>query len=335
MMHYSLAVIRTHAEAASYFGVTDPIRGTSKAVDGVPIHLERRQGRKKVLKANDDGSYSACIYGGAAVTWHKDGRITLHGEGAGQTTVGFMEWFTQYMPFINYLSFSNSLHAPDALRLWLMPKGKSSDWIQGGKSANPTYVSYTSNMLGEPAIDGRQVPNGEMDHCPILHTRGAVTFDCKEVGENRYECKVDVNEVQMQFANLVDKTKASKARSKFVDFIQYAEFFKSVPLSIEALKPAQNIRINDVFAEIRDTPDSVEAWCDAVHFFHEPWGWGTAAELREGDYKLAKLKKSFYEALYMELGLYYKKWLPLGPQYSTAFVSDITLGDYYDKELFL
>ncbi len=333
MMHYNLAVIRTHADALSFFKHTDPIRGTSKAVDGVPIHLERRQGRKKVLKSNDDGSYSAYTYGCAAVTWHKDGRITLHGGDAGPSTVGFMEWFTQYMPFINYLSFTNSVHKPDTLRVTLMSKGKTSDWIQGSHPLNHTYVSYTSNMLGEPAIDGRQAPDGEMSHCPILYTRGAVTFDCKEVGENLYECKVDVNEVQMQFASLVDKTKASKARRKFVDFIQYAEFFKSVPLSIEALKPAHGIRINEVFAEIRDTPDNVEAWCDAVHFFHEPWGWGTTTELREGDYKLAKLKKSFYEALYMELGLYYKKWLPLGPHYSTAFVSDTTLGDWYDKEL--
>jgi hypothetical protein len=190
-------------------------------------------------------------------------------------------------------------------------------------------------MLGEPAIDGKQVPNGEMSHCPILYTRGAVTFDCKEVGDHRYECKVDVNEVQMQYTTLVDKTKAFKARSKFADFMQYAEFFKSVPLSIEALKPAQDIRINEVFAEIRDTPDNVEAWCDAVHYFHEPYGhsWRAEVELREGDYKLTKLKKAFYEALYMEIGLYSKKWLPLGPQYSTAYVSDTTFGECYAKEL--
>jgi hypothetical protein len=188
-------------------------------------------------------------------------------------------------------------------------------------------------MLGEPAIDGKQGSDGEMDHCPILYTRGAVTFDCKEVSDRRYKCKVDVNEVQMQYTTLVDKAKASKARSKFVDFIQYAEFFKSVPLSIEALKPSKDIRIDDVFAEIRDNPDNVEAWCDAVHFFHKPYAYWHTTELREGDYKLAKLKKAFYEALYMEIGLYYKKWLPLGPQYSTAYVSDTTFGDCYAKEL--
>ena len=345
MMHDNLQPIKSHTDAAYYFSTTAPVRGLDKHINGVPIHMDRREGRKKVLYRNDDGSYSAKLvydndHEGAppVVTWWQDGRFTLHGQSVCQTTVGFMEAFAYQQPYMNYLSFTNSVRNPDSLVITLLPKKAPHQWVRnyinhvsGGeinhRGGEPT-LKYVA-VLGcdenyEQVIDGGMTD--DQHNCPRLYTKGDITFESVNGA-----CKVWVDDVTLQYVELVDKSKAYKLREVYRKFVDYIEFFTSVPLSYEAVHEKANYygRKHDaesMFEAIALDPENIEAWTDVIHLYHETHPYNQYCTFQP-----KRLKKEFFSFIYEHGNIYSRTFRPIGPEYSTAMISDVSCSTYYNK----
>ena len=341
-MHNNLQPIKSHANAAYFFSTTSPIRGLDKAINGVPIHIDRREGRRKVLCRNDDGSYSAkLVYGGdqkgapPAVTWHKDGRFTMHGQNACQSTLGFMESFVYQHQYINYISYTNSEKHPDALVITLLPKAAPHQWVRNYINRKPyNAVKYVATLSFDDdyssAIDGGMTK--EQHNCPVLYTRGDVTFDLTADDV----CTVRVDDVVLQYVDLVDKTKAYTLRAQYKNFADYIDFFTAVPLSYDAvegkanfLRRKETITAESIFEALILDPEDIDAWSAAVHLYHDvnPYFSGPT----RCEFKPKHLKREFYQYLYDQGdGMYSRTFRPIGPSYSTAHLSTTTCGKHYD-----
>ncbi len=347
-MHDNLQLIKNHSSAAYYFGTTAPVRGLDKAINGVPIHIDRREGRRKVLCRNDDGSYSAkLVYDddqeGAppVVTWHKDGRFTLHGQSVCQTTVGFMETFAYQQPYMNFLSFTNSIRNPDSLTITLLPKKAPHQWVRnyaidtsgdgrvinhrGGAPVLKYVAALDCDENYEQVIEGGMT--GDQHNCPKLFTKGDITFE----SITDKICKVWVDDVTLQYVELVDKTKAYKLREVYRKFIDYIEFFTAVPLSYEAVHEKADYddrqrRIGPIFEAIVSDSDDIDAWTDAIHLYHVTHPYNNYCTFQP-----KRLKKEFFSFIYEHGNIYSRTFRPIGPEYSTACISDVSCSTYYNR----
>jgi len=345
MMHDNLQPIKNYADAAYYFGITAPVRGLDKYINGVPIHMDRREGRIKVLCRNADGSYSAKLvydndHEGAppVVTWWQDGRFTLHGQNVHQTIVGFMEAFAYQQPYINYLSFTNSVRNPDTLSITLLPKKTPHEWVRnyvrpisgdseinhrGGEPTLKYVAALGCDENYEQVIDGGMT--GDRHNCPRLYTKGDITFE-----PVNGVCKVWVDDVTLKHVELVDKSKAYKLREVYRKFVDYIEFFTAVPLSYEAVHEKANYYgrkcVKDyIFEDIVLDPDDIESWTAAIHLYHE-----TQPYSKHCAFHPKSLKKEFFSFIYEHGDIYSRTFRPIGHEYSTACLSDVSCSAYYN-----
>lgn len=348
MSHSQLADIRNYDGAAKYYAETTPMRGSTKEKTGVPISLIRRLGKRRRLMHDPDDSYTLYLDEDRLITWHLNGDVTLHTGSEHESAQGLMSTFTDWMPFIRWITLSAtcpSVHWWLALGLWF--NGAKSPKVGWRKKVGESYTCKFTTNLGVEVLARTNSTWYWLNDVPVLYVgKGSITFRPTGIerdphkGTRTLHYDININDVLVQYKELMDKSAGYYARQKFDDLVRYARFFQKMPLGREAVDADQSAYSSDGYKRSEwkgaehiqavlaitdhDTPEAAKVWGDLIYSYHQVM-WNNKL-----NYQFDALKKDLYKAVYRNEGLYAREWQPLGLNSTTSKVSNTTYKEHME-----